>query len=98
MRDKAFNIAKNSKYDGYQRGLPSVVYKFFDKKTPAKSALATRNKFARSSIKNEHISNKELAEELCKAIIRKFKKIKVQSTFIDNIWGTSSRYAIDNQI
>ena len=32
LRDKAFNIAKNPKYDGYQRGLASIVYKFFDKK------------------------------------------------------------------
>ena len=32
MRDKAFNIAKNPKYDGYQRGLASVVYKLFDNK------------------------------------------------------------------
>ena len=31
LRDKAFTIAKNSKYDGYQRGLASIVYKFFDK-------------------------------------------------------------------
>ena len=33
LRDKAFNIAKDSKYHGYQRGLASMVYKFFDKKT-----------------------------------------------------------------
>ena len=33
MRDKAFNIAKNSKYDGYQRGLAPMVFKFFDKKS-----------------------------------------------------------------
>ena len=33
LRDKAFNIAKNPKYDGYQRGLASIVYKFFDKKS-----------------------------------------------------------------
>ena len=32
LRDKAFNIAKNPKYDRYQRGLASMVYKFFDKK------------------------------------------------------------------
>ena len=32
LRDKAFNIAKNPKYDGYQRGLTSMVFKFFDKK------------------------------------------------------------------
>ena len=33
LRDKAFNIAKNPKYDGYQRGLASMVYKFIDKKS-----------------------------------------------------------------
>ena len=32
LRDKVFNIAENPKYDGYQRGLASMVYKFFDKK------------------------------------------------------------------
>ena len=46
--------------------------------------LATRNK---SAIKNENTSNKELAEELHKQTIRKFKKRKVQSYFLDNIWG-----------
>ena len=76
MRNKAFNIAKNPKCDGYQRELASMVYKFFDKKTPV------------SGIKNKIISNKELAEELQKPIIRKFKKRKIHSTFMDNIWGT----------
>ena len=37
LRDKAFNIAKNPKYDGYQRGLASMVYKFFDKKSASLS-------------------------------------------------------------
>ena len=32
LRDKAFNIAMNLIYDGYQRGLASMVYQFFDKK------------------------------------------------------------------
>ena len=32
LRDKAFNIAKNPKYDGYQRGLASMVYKILNKK------------------------------------------------------------------
>ena len=31
LRDKAFNFAKNPKYDGYRKGLRSIVYKFFDK-------------------------------------------------------------------
>ena len=33
LDNKAFNTSKNPKYDGYQRGLTSVVYKFFDKIT-----------------------------------------------------------------
>ena len=41
-----------------------------------------------SGIKNENILNKELAKELHKPIIKKFKKRKVQSPFRDNIWGT----------
>ena len=97
--DKAFNIAKNQKCDGYQHGLASFVYKFFDKKTSAMSVWsetiqsetlptrATQNKFAGSGIKNENISNKELAQELHKPVIRKFGKRKVHSPFIDNIWG-----------
>ena len=75
MRDKAFNIAKNPKHDGYSRSLASMVYKFFDKKTST------------SGIKNEIISNKELAKELHKPIIKKYKKRKVHSPLIDNIWG-----------
>ena len=48
MRDKAFNIAKNPKHDGYQRGLAYMVYKFFDKKStgsdyPLSSALLIFN-------------------------------------------------------
>ena len=39
LRDKALNIAQNPKYDGYQRGLSSVVYKFFDKKTAGGSII-----------------------------------------------------------
>ena len=33
LRDKAFDIAKNPKYDGHKRGLASMVYNFFDKKS-----------------------------------------------------------------
>ena len=71
LRDKAFNIAKNPKYDGYQRELVSMVSRFFNKKTSGGTVL----------------SNEELAGELHKPIIRKFEKIKVHSSFIDNIWG-----------
>ena len=74
MRDKAFNIAKNSKYDGYQHGFASMVYKFFDKRTSG------------SGIKNENMSDQQLSEELHKPNIRNFKKRKVHLSFIDNIW------------
>ena len=33
LRDKAYNIAKNPKYDGYHCGLASMVYNYFDKET-----------------------------------------------------------------
>ena len=71
LRDKAYDIASNPKYDGYQRGLASMVYKFFDKKSMG-SGIAS------SSI---------LADERHKPIIRKFIKRKVYSQFKDKIWG-----------
>ena len=43
LRDKVFNISKIPKYDGYQRGLASMVYKFFDKKTKG-SGVTLANK------------------------------------------------------
>ena len=42
LRDKAFDIAKNSKYDGYQRGLASMVYKVFDKKSTGSGVNTAR--------------------------------------------------------
>ena len=73
LRDKAFKIVSDPKYDGYQRGLASMVYNFFDKKS------------GRSGIINE--ANYQLPDELHKPIIKKFKKRKVYSSFRDNIWG-----------
>ena len=81
MRDKTFNIANISRYDGYQRGLASMAYNVFDKNTSATRA----NKFAGSGIKREYISDKELAGGLHKSIARKFKKRKVHPSFSDNI-------------
>ena len=72
LKDKAFEIASDPKYDGYQRGLASMVYKFFDKK-PSGSGMVNK-------------PNYQLANELHKPIIRKFKKRKVYSFFRDNIW------------
>ena len=78
LRDKAFNITKIPKYDGYQRRLASMVYKFFDKKT----------KDSGFTIPNKSIpQNEQLAEELHKPIIRKFKRREVYSAFKYHIWA-----------
>ena len=63
LKDKAFNIAKNPKYDGYERGLASMVYKFFDKKS--KGGGVANNKIKQ---------NLQLAKELHKPTIRNLKK------------------------
>ena len=68
LHDKAFNIAKDPKYDGYQCGLASMVYKFFDKKTSG------------SDIKNENISNKELRKNYANQLLENL----INSPFIDN--------------
>ena len=62
LRDKAFNISKNPKYDGYQRGLASMVYKFFDKNSKG------------SGVNTEVKHNQQLAKGLNKPIIWNFKK------------------------
>ena len=77
LRDKAYDIASNPKYDDYQRGLASMVYKFFDKKSTGSGFKKLKNTARNSSI---------LADELHKPIIRKFDKRKVYSQFKDNIW------------
>ena len=76
LKNKAFDIAKGPKYDGYQRGLASMVYKFFNSKVSGSGAKLIPE-------------NEQLAEELHKPIIRKFEKRKVYSTFKDNIWGVN---------
>ena len=75
LGNKAFNIAKNPKYDRYQSRLASVIYNFFER-----NALC-------GTFKNGIISNKELPEELRKTIIKHFEKRKVHLLFMDNIWG-----------
>ena len=75
LRDKAFNIAKNPKSNGYQRGLASMVYPFCDRKTKG------------SGIKNEIKQNEQLADELHKPVIRKFKKRKAYSAFKNYSWA-----------
>ena len=71
LRDKAFKIASDPKYDGYQRRLASMIYTFIDKKCSVVGAE----------------TNYQLANELHREIIRKFKNRKIYSSFRDNICG-----------
>ena len=73
LRDKAFEIESNPKYDGYQRGLASIVYMFSDENSSG------------SVIANE--PNYQLANEIHKPVMRKFGKRKVYSFFKGNNWG-----------
>ena len=79
LRDKAFKMASDPKNDGYQRELASIVYHFFDKKSsgsgcPLSSASPVAN--------NEIRQNIQLADEINKPIIRKFRKRKAYSLFL----------------
>ena len=81
FKNRAFNIAKDPKHDGYQRGLASMVYKSFDKKSKGIGVKHFNTKLIPQ--------NNQLADELHKPIIRKFEKRKVYSAFKDNIWAAN---------
>ena len=86
LKNKAFDIAKDPKYDGYQRGFASRVYKFFHSKvaSPDKKCEGSGAKHVNTKLIPQ---NEQLAEEFHKPVIRKLKKRKVYSAFKDNIWG-----------
>ena len=88
LRTSAYDIASNPKYDGYQRGLASMVYKFFDLKVAPldKKTMSGEGNAKHSSLERTG-NDKILAEELHKPVIKKFNKRKVYSQFRDNIWG-----------
>ena len=91
LKNKAFNIAKDPKYDGYQRGLASLVYNFFDKKSKGSGAKHVNTKLIPQ--------NQQLAEELHKPVIRKFKKKKSIFSIQRQYLGCrSGRYAIIKQV
>ena len=79
LKNRAFSIAKDPKYDGYQRGLASMVYNFFDKKSKGSGVKQVNTKLIPQ--------NEQLADELHEPIFRKFEKRKVYSAFKDNIWA-----------
>ena len=73
LRDKAFQIVSDPKYEGYQRGLASMFYNFFDRKSSGSGIDVEPNYW--------------LVNELCRQIIRKSKIRKFYSSFRDGIWG-----------
>ena len=85
LRDKVFKVASDQKYDVYQRGLASMVYKLFDKKSQGSvRPLSSASQLASNK------ENMQLTDELDKPIIKIFKKRKVYSSFRDNIWNVKS--------
>ena len=90
LKDKAYNIASNPEYDGYQRGYASMVYKFFDKKSMGSGTTKSTVKPTAKPSSLERIvkdSSLILADEPHKPVIKKFNKRKVYSQFKDNILG-----------
>ena len=73
LREKAFEIASNLKYDGYQKVLSSIFYKFFDTKS-AGSSVAT-------------LPSYQLAHDHHGQIIKNVRRTKVYSLFREGIWG-----------
>ena len=84
MKNKALKIASNPKYNGFERGLASMVYKFFAKKSKGAGLKENQGSFLQNS--GNLLANSQLDNELHKPIIRKFKKRKVYSAFKENIW------------
>ena len=92
LRDKAFNVFKNPKYDGYQRELASMVSKFFDKR----SASLTDKSVAGGGVANNEIFSKyawvvPLKDKKCVSIVNAFQKIldksghKLKKIWVDKI-------------
>ena len=78
LRDKAYDIASNPEYNGYKRGLASMVYTFFNKKSTSGPSSLERMGSGFKKLKN---SSSILADELHKPVIKKLKKEK----YIDNL-------------
>ena len=71
LKDKAFKIASNPKYNGYERRLASVVYKTFNKLSTGSGIKSMSNQ------RPLDLATQQLADKLRKPIFRKLKKEKV---------------------
>ena len=85
LQNKAFDFAKDPKYDGYQRGFSSMAYKFFDKKKLLAVVLKIRI-FLIMNWRKNYI--KQLLENLRK------KKYKKAQSFLLCFIDISSQYAL----
>ena len=74
LKSKAYKSETNPKYDGFQRALASMVWKFF-------------NERSKKLLKGFGINNQQLANELHKPIIKNFKRRNVYSSYENHIWG-----------
>ena len=79
LKNRAFNIAKDPKCDGYQRGLASMIYNFLIKnlKELVQSTL----------ILNLHLKISNKLKNVINPLLENLKKRKVHAAFKDNIWG-----------
>ena len=96
LKNSAYDIASNPKYDGYQRGLASMIHKFFDSKVApldkkTMSGKGNANYTAKHTAKPSSLerteNNEIVAEELHKPVIKKVDERTVYSQFKDNMWG-----------
>ena len=78
LSDKASKITSDPKYDGYQRGLASMVYRFFDKKSAGRGVVTE--------------PNYQLGTEIHRQFIRNFKKSKIYLSLRNNIWDVDLAY------
>lgn len=86
LRDKTFGFSKNLKYVVYQRGIASMMYKFFDRKI---FGGAVKNKIMANQLPLD-LATQQIAETLCKPFIRKFGTRMEYLSFKSNIWGTEN--------
>ena len=85
LKERDYKNTLNPKYDGYQTGVGSMVYKFLDKKTGS---------VAISKVVADGVE--VLLQELYKTVIKNFKRSKGHPRFQDNIWSIKIIVGSDN--
>ena len=78
FKDRDYEITGSRGYDGYQRGLASLCYKFVDQKNGSRGWVTSKDGI---------YLNEQLDKDLHKPVTKKFKRRKVYARFKDNIWA-----------